>query len=236
MKEYILKPIMTRPTLNLSADFDKPAVAVVRPPNVPPRQPLPTPVIDPAKPMLKLGLDVHLEFTMVVAQKDHAQPKAPRKFSRAELVEQVQQWVAEGLQVFCVQESCGFGFTLHRQLVAAGAQSFLITPVELNGKRKTDKVDARKLCLRLSRWLDGNRDELNPIRIPSEAEQRKREGTRRRKFLGRLIRMLANRGHARLSLDPNALRAKRHGLRALPARSWKDWTGGCANNSAHCGK
>ena len=190
MKEYILKPIMTPATLNLKLHHDKSAVAVV---------PLPTPVIDPGKPMLKLGLDVHLEFSMVVVQKDHAQPKAPRKFSRAELVEQVKQWVVEGLQVFCVQESCGFGFTLHRELVAAGAQSFLITPEALNGKRKTDKVDARKLCLRLSRWLDGNRDELAPIRIPSEAEQRKREGTRRRKFLGRLIRMLANRGHGQVA-------------------------------------
>jgi hypothetical protein len=32
--------------------------------------------------MLKLGLDVHLEFIMAVAQKDHANPYAPRKFSR----------------------------------------------------------------------------------------------------------------------------------------------------------
>lgn len=195
MKEYILKPIMTRPTLNLTSSADKSVVAAVRPPALPPRQPLPTPVLDPGKPRLKLGLDVHLEFTMAVIQHDHSQPKAPRKFTREQLVAQVHKWVAEGFQVFCVQESCGFGFTLHRQLVAAGAQSFLITPVDLSGKRKTDQLDARALCLRLSRWLDGNRDELTPIRIPSEAEQRKREGTRRRKFLGRLIRMLGNRGH-----------------------------------------
>ena len=186
MKEYILKPIMTPATLNRTADFDKSAVTAsavtaVRPPTLPPRQSLPTAVIDSTKPMLKLGLDVHLEFIMAVVQHAHAQPKAPRKFSRQQLVAQVKQWVAEGFQVFCVQESCGFGFTLHRELVAAGAQSFLITPIALNGKRKTDKLDARALCLRLARWLDGNRDELAPIRIPSEPEQRKREGTRRRK-------------------------------------------------------
>jgi transposase len=149
--------------------------------------------------MLKLGLDVHLEFIMAVAQKDHANPYAPRKFTRAQLVTQVQKWVAEGLQVFCVQESCGFGFVLHRELLAAGAQSFLITPIALNGKRKTDKLDARALCLRLSRWLDGNRDELAPIRIPSEVEQHQREGTRRRKFLAGAIRSLANRGHSQVS-------------------------------------
>ena len=183
---------MTLPTVAPTTKVGKPA-------ELPPRQPLPTPVLDPSKPLLKLGLDVHLEFSMVVVQPNHSNPKAPRKFTREELVAQVQQWISEGFQVFCVQESCGFGFTLHRQLVAAGAQSFLITPIALNGKRKTDKLDARKLCLRLSRWLDGNREELSPIRVPSEAEQRRREGTRRRKFLGRLIRMLGNRGHGQVA-------------------------------------
>jgi transposase len=195
MKEYILKPIMTPPTVTLTPASDKPAMVKI----IPPRQPLPTAVIDPGKPMLKLGLDVHLQSIMAVAQKDHAHPHAPRKFTRDQLVVQVRQWVAEGFQVFCVQESCGFGFVLHRELVAAGAQSFLITPIALNGQRKTDKLDARALCLRLSRWLDGNRDELAPIRIPSEAEQRQREGTRRRKFLAGAIRSLANRGHSQVS-------------------------------------
>ena len=186
-------------TLKTVAPTTKADKAVVRPPTLPPHQPLPRPVIDPNRPMLKLGLDVHLDFIMAVIQHDHANPKAPRKFTNAELVAQVKAWVADGCQVFCVQESCGFGFTFHRQLVAAGAQSFLITPIALNGQRKTDKLDARALCLRLSRWLDGNRDELAPIRIPSEAEQRRRDGTRRRKFLQRLIRMLGNRGHGQVA-------------------------------------
>jgi len=195
MKEYILKPIMTPPTLCPTPAYDKPAVVKI----IPQRQPLPAAVIDPGKPLLKLGLDVHLEFIMAVAQKDHANPHAPRKFTRDQLVVQVRKWVAEGFQVFGVQESCGFGFVLHRELVAAGAQSFLITPIALNGQRKTDKLDARALCLRLSRWLDGNREELSPIRIPSEQEQRQREGTRRRKFLAGAIRSLANRGHSQVS-------------------------------------
>ena len=195
MKTYILKPTTAPATVAPAPAPDKPAIVK----SIPPRQPLPTAVIDPAKPMLKLGLDVHLEFIMAVAQKDHANPHAPRKFTREQLVAQAKKWVAEGFQVFCVQESCGFGFVLHRELVAAGAQSFLITPIALNGRRKTDKLDARALCLRLSRWLDGNRDELAPIRIPSEKEQRQREGTRRRKFLAGAIRSLANRGHSQVS-------------------------------------
>src|SRR4030095_16132864 len=136
----------------------------------PPCQPLPTPVLYPDKHSLKLGLDVHLEFIMAVAQRDHAALQAPRKFTPEQLVLQVQKWVAEGWVVYAVAESCGFGFVLHRRLVEAGAQSFLITPIALNGKRKTDKLDARALCVRLSRFVDGNRDELAPIRIASLAE------------------------------------------------------------------
>src|SRR6185436_14013028 len=42
---------------------------------LPPRQPLPTPVLYPDQPSLKLGLDVHLEFIMAVAQRGHAAPQ-----------------------------------------------------------------------------------------------------------------------------------------------------------------
>jgi transposase len=173
--------------------------APIRARSLPPRQPLPTPVLYPDKSSIKLGLDVHLEFIMAVVQRDHAAPQAPRKFTPDQLVLQVRKWVAEGLVVYAVQESCGFGFVLHRQLVVAGAQNFLITPIALNGKRKTDKLDSRVLCLRLSRWVDGNRDELAPIRIPTEAEQRCREIVRRRKFLSGEIRRLANRGHGQVA-------------------------------------
>jgi len=170
---------MTYHTVTTSAVSGKPAPAATavsatnKPkPNLPPRQPLPTPVIDPNKPILALELDVHLPFIVAVGRRGHAAPQSPRRWAGPELVEYVRQAVADGFQVFCVQESCGFGFVLHRQLVEAGAQSFVITPEALSGKRKTDKLDARVLCLRLSRWLDGHVDELWPIRIPSEEEQR----------------------------------------------------------------
>ena len=187
---------MTLPTV---ASPWTPRKLLADPAPLPPRQPLPRALIDRSKPMLKLGLDVHLEFIMALVQRGHLGPQAPRKFTRPELVEQVKRWSAEGLQVFAVQESCGFGFVLHRQLLDAGAQSFLITPVVLKGKRKTDKVDARALYLRLSRWLEGNGEELAPIRIPTVEEQRRRETTRRRQFLKRQIRALANRGHGQVA-------------------------------------
>ena len=102
---------------------DAPTPPPLPPPRMPaprpPVQPLPTAVVDPSKPALKLGLDVHLEFIMAVAQRDHAAPQAPRKFTRAQLVDQVRKWVAKGLTVFTVQETRGFGFVLGREAVAA---------------------------------------------------------------------------------------------------------------------
>ena len=210
--QNITSPPQSKPRiyqLHPAAAFALPAPPA---PTVAPRhQPLPTAVLDPQKPLLKLGLDVHLEFIMAVVQKDHANPQAPRKFTNDELVAQVTKWIAEGHQICAVEESCGFGFVLHRRLVAAGAQSFLITPIALNGARKTDKLDARALCLRLARWLDGNREELAPIRIPTAAEQQRREATRRRQFLAREIRALANRGHGQVAEYCHA---------KLPSRWW----------------
>ena len=141
-----------------------------------------------ATPQLKLGLDVHLSFIMVVVQEGHLTPKAPRKMDSFELIKAVRAWRSEGYQIHSVQESCGMGFTLHRALEAAGVHSLVITPIllnERNTRRKTDKLDARALCCRLSRYLDGNREELRPIRIPSEEEQRAREVSRRREFFQR---------------------------------------------------
>lgn len=205
MKTYILNPTTTFNSVasaSKTSKLDETAAEVA--PDKPlasvfPSQPLPSACLIVGRPAIKLGLDVHLEFIMAVAQHGHVSAQAPRKFTPDQLVEQVQQWTAKGNAVYTVAESCGFGFVLHRRLVAAGAQSLLITPIALNGRRKTDKLDARALCVRLSRYLDGNREELAPIRIPNEAEQRRRESTRRRQFLKREIRCLANRGHGQVA-------------------------------------
>jgi hypothetical protein len=74
MKTYLLRPFMTPATQSSSPAVGKPAV--------PPKQPLLSPVVDPTRPRLCLGLDVHLESIMAVAQRDHAGPQAPKKFAQ----------------------------------------------------------------------------------------------------------------------------------------------------------
>jgi transposase len=82
--------------------------------------------------------------------------------------------------------------------VEAGAKSIITTPMRLNleRRRKNDRMDARELCLRLSRYLDGQKDELKPIRIASRAERERRELGRQREFWKRQLRRLENHGRA----------------------------------------
>src|SRR6516164_6727716 len=146
----------------------------------------------------KLGLDVDLRYIVVAMQCGRGTIEPARKFLRAQFIAWVKERTAAGQRVFTVYECCGFGYTLHEELAAAGAHSIVTTPMRLNleRRRKNDRMDARELCVRLSRYLDGYRDELKPIRIPSRSEQQRRELGRQREFWKRELRRLENHGRA----------------------------------------
>jgi transposase len=114
------------------------------------------------------------------------------------LVAWVEEKIVQGHVVHTVYECCGFGYSLHEQLLSAGAGSLVSTPMRLNleRRRKNDRMDARELCMRLSRYLDGQSNELKPIRIPTRAEQQRRELGRQREFWKRELRRLENHGRA----------------------------------------
>src|SRR5438094_4706037 len=148
---------------------------------------------------IKLGIDVHQEFYVVVEQVEGSNPKAPQRFQKQAFL----HWAGRlkqksGAEVYAVYEACGFGYTLHEQLSTAGARSLVTTPMRLNleRKRKNDRMDARESCVRLSRYLDGQSHELRPIRIPSRSEQQRRELGRQREFWKREVRRLENHGRA----------------------------------------
>jgi hypothetical protein len=132
----------------------------------------------------KLGLDVDLRQVVAGMQCERGGIGPARKFSREQLIEWVKQKRAQGDVVHAVYESCGFGYTLYEELVAAGAHCIVTRPMRLNleRRRKNDRMDGRELCVRLSRYLDGHGEELKPIRIPSRAEQQRRELGRQWEF------------------------------------------------------
>ena len=146
---YVLRPF---PPVAPTVPKARVTSTVAAPAPLPPRQPLPTAVLDPNKPMLKLGLDVHLEFIVAVGQKDHGNPQAPRKFTPEQLVAYVGRCVAEGLQVFCVQESCGFGFVLHRQSAPVPNPSSSLPSPSTAGARPTSSTPASCACACPAGW------------------------------------------------------------------------------------
>lgn len=173
-----------------------------------------------------LGLDVDLHYVVTAIQCDRGAIALAQKFSRAQLLVWVQKQITAGHTVHTVYEACGFGYTLHHQLTAAGAHSLITTPMRLSleRRRKNDRLDARELCVRLSRHRDGHAHELKPIRIPSPEEQQRRELGRQREFFKRELRRLENHGRAlRLEFEHQSLPAGWAG-----PRKWKQLSAQCS--------
>lgn len=171
------------------------------------------------KSIFKLGLDVDLQQITVTIQCGHQTPKPAQGFTVGRLVQWIRTQAQAGHAIHTVYESCGFGYSLHSQLVQAGAHNRVISPVRLDQqrRRKNDRLDSRQLCLRLSRYLEGQSDELSVIRVPSVEEQQRRELGRQRKFWNKQVRQLENHGRA-LRLE--------HEFKTLPTgwagpRKWK---------------
>jgi transposase len=167
--------------------------------------------------IIKIGLDVHARVYVAVVQYDQLLPKPAQRFLPTEFVPWVERLLRRGHRVHVVYEACGFGFTLYRQLIALGANCYVIAPRKLDEQYtrvKTDPRDATTLCQRLSRYLDGNTRELAVIRVPTEAEEQARHESRQREQLVHHRQKLEAQGRSLLV---------NHGLPS-PAHWWKNQT------------
>src|SRR5207248_9170196 len=151
---------------------------------------------------IKLGIDVHQDFYVVVEQVDGTNPKPPQRFPKQAFL----RWAARlkentGAEVHAVYEACGFGFSLQRQLSSLGVQCHVVCPQKLdeqNRRVKTDGLDAKALCLKLDRFVQGNRDALALVRVPTEEEERSRALHRQREQLVQVRKQLEAQGRSLL--------------------------------------
>ncbi len=153
---------------------------------------------------IKLGIDVHQDFYVVVEQEGGSNPKPPQRFQKQAFLHWASKLKSRGAEVYAVYEACGFGFCLQRQLSALSIQCYVVCPQKLdeqNRRVKTDGLDAKALCLKLDRFVQGNRDALAIVRVPSEEEEQARAIHRQREQLVK----------ARKQLEAHA---------ALPAPQW----------------
>jgi transposase len=149
---------------------------------------------------IKLGIDVHQHFYVVVIQVGGSNPKPPQRFYKHAFL----HWAAKlkdksAAEVYAVYEACGFGFTLQRQLDALGIHCHVVCPQKLdeqNRRVKTDGLDAKALCLKLDRFVQGNRDALALVRVPSEEEEQLRAIHRQREQLVKARKQLEAQGRS----------------------------------------
>src|SRR5207253_11380333 len=132
----------------------------------------------------------------------------------------------EGTEVHAVYEACGFGFGLQRQLNALGITCQVVCPQKLderNKRVKTDGLDAKALCLNLDRFVQGNRDALALVRIPTQEEEQKRAIHRQREQLVKARKRLEAQGRSLLlnhGIEPVNKWWKKRTFAALGVPAW----------------
>src|SRR5437764_13034154 len=168
-----------------------------------------------SKAVIKLGIDVHQDFYVVVEQMEGTNPKPAQRFQKQVFLHWAAKLSKSGSKVHAVYEACGFGVGLQRQLTALGIACYVVCPQKLderNKRVKTDGLDAKALCLKLDRFVEGNREALALVRVPSEEEEQLRAIHRQREQLVKTRKQLEAQGR---SLMVN------HGIE--PVQQW--WKG-----------
>src|SRR5438034_6066236 len=69
---------------------------------------------------IKLGIDVHQDFYVVVVQEGGNNPKPPQRFGKEAFLHWAAKLARSVGEVHAVYEACGFGFALQRKLSALG--------------------------------------------------------------------------------------------------------------------
>jgi len=176
--------------------------------------------------VIKLGIDVHQQFYVVVLQEGGTNPKPPQRFRKEGFLHWAARLKQHGGEVHAVYEACGFGFGLQRALGALGIQCHVVCPQKLdehNKRVKTDRLDAKALCLKLDRFVQGNRDALALVRIPSEKEEQLRAIHRQREQLVKARKQLEAQGRSLMvnqGMEPVRSWWKQHRFVALPVPTW----------------
>ena len=88
---------------------------------------------------------------------------------------------------------------MQRQLTALGIACQVVCPQKLderNKRIKTDGLDAKALCLKLDRFVQGNREALALVRVPTEAEEQLRAIHRQREQLVKARKQLEAQGRS----------------------------------------
>jgi transposase len=175
---------------------------------------------------IKLGIDVHQNFYVVVMQEGGSNPKPPQRFRKEAFLHWAAKLGRSGAEVHAVYEACGFGFGLQRQLSDLGIACHVVCPQKLdehNRRVKTDGLDAKALCQKLDRFVQGNRDAMATVRVPTEKEEQVRAIHRQREQLVKARKQLEAQGRSLMvnhGMEPIQQWWKRRAFATLPVPRW----------------
>jgi len=176
--------------------------------------------------IIKLGIDVHQDYYVMVKQEGGTNPKPAQRFRKETFLHWAAKLQSQGGEIYAVYEACGFGFSLQRQLSALGIRCYVVCPQKLderNKRVKTDGLDAKALCLKLDRFVQGNREALALVRVPTEEEEQKRAIHRQREQLVKARKRLEAQGRSLMvnhGIEPVKNWWKRRTFAALRVPAW----------------
>jgi len=87
------------------------------------------------------------------------------------------------VRAMCSYEAGRHGFSVHRELVAAGVESQVVDSASIEVPRrkrrnKTDRIDAKALVKLQMRWAGGEKDALRVVRVPTVEQEDERRPER----------------------------------------------------------
>jgi transposase len=160
--------------------------------------------------VIKLGLDLHAAHVVNAMQLDGCPPQPAQRIATERFVTWVQQLKAKypGAKIHACYEAGPCGYWLHRALEQLGVDSYVVAPVALNGRRKTDARDARALSEQLDRYLRGHKHAFSPVTVPTPAQEQDRAVLRHRQALLKSLGRCAQQGRSLMLLQGLRVRGR----------------------------
>jgi transposase len=144
-----------------------------------------------------LGIDAHLKSNQVARKVDNSGIQAVQSFSFEALLLFAQKQLALAEEVYAVYEAGPLGYVLYRKLRELGVKAYVSAPECLEqGKRKHNKLDARKLASRLYSYVQGDSEMMRVVRVPTPQEEQLRVQSRHLDQLISMRKRLAAQGRA----------------------------------------
>jgi transposase len=168
--------------------------------------------------VIELGLDVHATKSVVTAQFDGCPPQPSQRIATDDMLSWVRHLKQKhpGAKIYACYEAGPCGYWLQRGLAALGVECYVVAPVALNGRRKTDGRDSRALGEQLHRYVQGHKRAFSVVKVPTPQQEQDRALLRHRRALAKALARCAQQGRSLLLLQGRRVRGSWWGKRRWP--------------------